>query len=143
MRHGDLLEFERTVAANAALFKADKTYTLILRSARAHSSRNAHDRNGVGKSSLTLTLPPFPPTTSVCLQRIRLGHNVIKTGLRKISLSYSRISLADIATKLHLVRASALACHVSHVCPSSAMKRHGAHGWTPLSLSACAMRCDG
>lgn len=64
MRHGDLLEFERTVAANAALFKADRTYTLIL----------------------------------------RLGHNVIKTGLRKISLSYSRISLADIAAKLHMVR---------------------------------------
>jgi len=32
----------------------------------------------------------------------RLGHNVLKTGLRKISLSYSRISLADIALKLHL-----------------------------------------
>jgi hypothetical protein len=31
VRHGDLLEFEKTVAANAALFKADKTYTLILR----------------------------------------------------------------------------------------------------------------
>ena len=62
VRHGDLLEFEKVVAANAALFKADKTHTLIL----------------------------------------RLGHNVIKTGLRKISLSYSRISLADIAAKLHL-----------------------------------------
>lgn len=32
----------------------------------------------------------------------RLGHNVLKTGLRKLSISYSRISLADIATKLHL-----------------------------------------
>jgi 26S proteasome regulatory subunit N3 len=32
----------------------------------------------------------------------RLAHNVIKTGLRKISLSYSRISLADIASKLTL-----------------------------------------
>ena len=32
----------------------------------------------------------------------RLGHNVLKTGLRKISISYSRISLVDIATKLHL-----------------------------------------
>lgn len=31
-----------------------------------------------------------------------LGHNVIKTGLRKISLSYSRISLVDIASKLTL-----------------------------------------
>lgn len=32
----------------------------------------------------------------------RLGHNVLKTGLRKISVSYSRIALADIAKKLHL-----------------------------------------
>jgi len=32
----------------------------------------------------------------------RLGHNVLKTGLRKISLSYSRITLADVAAKLHL-----------------------------------------
>ena len=33
---------------------------------------------------------------------IRLRHNVIKTGIRMISLSYSRISLADIAEKLQL-----------------------------------------
>ncbi|KAL4660494.1 26S proteasome non-ATPase regulatory subunit 3-like isoform X1 [Arapaima gigas] len=33
---------------------------------------------------------------------IRLRHNVIKTGVRMISLSYSRISLADIAVKLQL-----------------------------------------
>ena len=32
----------------------------------------------------------------------RLGHNVVKIGLRKISVSYSRISLNDIATKLLL-----------------------------------------
>jgi len=32
----------------------------------------------------------------------RLRHNVIKTALRKICFSYSRISLADIAAKLHL-----------------------------------------
>lgn len=32
----------------------------------------------------------------------RLGHNVIKTGIRKISISYSRISLADVAEKLRL-----------------------------------------
>jgi 26S proteasome regulatory subunit N3 len=65
VRLGDLLEFEKTVTAHAAMFKKDKTHTLIL----------------------------------------RLGHNVIKTGLRKISLSYSRISLAEIAGKLHLGRA--------------------------------------
>jgi len=33
---------------------------------------------------------------------IRLRHNVIKTGIRMISLSYSRISLNDIASKLGL-----------------------------------------
>ena len=32
----------------------------------------------------------------------RLRHNVIKTGIRMICLSYSRISLADVATKLSL-----------------------------------------
>jgi 26S proteasome regulatory subunit N3 len=32
----------------------------------------------------------------------RLRRNVIKTGLRKINLSYSRISFADICAKLHL-----------------------------------------
>jgi hypothetical protein len=31
VRHGDLLEFHKVVEANAAVFKADKTYTLILR----------------------------------------------------------------------------------------------------------------
>jgi 26S proteasome regulatory subunit N3 len=33
---------------------------------------------------------------------MRLSHNVVKIGLRKISVSYSRISLEDIATKLSL-----------------------------------------
>ena len=33
---------------------------------------------------------------------IRLRHNVIKTGIRMINLSYSRISLSDIAQKLLL-----------------------------------------
>jgi len=33
---------------------------------------------------------------------IRLRHNVIKTGVRMINLSYSRISLADVANKLML-----------------------------------------
>jgi 26S proteasome regulatory subunit N3 len=38
--------------------------------------------------------------TFTLIQRLR--HNVIKTGLRKINLAYSRISLADVCTKLHL-----------------------------------------
>jgi len=33
---------------------------------------------------------------------VRLRHNVIKTGLRKIEAAYSRISLKDICAKLHL-----------------------------------------
>lgn len=32
----------------------------------------------------------------------RLKHTVIKFGLKKINISYSKISLADIATKLNL-----------------------------------------
>lgn len=35
----------------------------------------------------------------------RLQQNVIRTGLRKINLSYSRISLKDISAKLHLTEA--------------------------------------
>ncbi|GAB2300412.1 hypothetical protein Dimus_034455 [Dionaea muscipula] len=38
---------------------------------------------------------------------VRLRHNVIRTGLRNISISYSRISLADVARKLGLDSASA------------------------------------
>jgi 26S proteasome regulatory subunit N3 len=33
---------------------------------------------------------------------LRLHHNVIKTGIRMISLSYSKISLEEIASKLQL-----------------------------------------
>ena len=39
--------------------------------------------------------------TYMLIQRIR--HNVIKTGLRRISLSYSRISFTDICQKLNLL----------------------------------------
>lgn len=33
---------------------------------------------------------------------VRLRHNVIRAGLRRISLAYARISLADVAAKLGL-----------------------------------------
>lgn len=32
----------------------------------------------------------------------RLHHNVLRTGLRRLATAYSRISLADVAAKLHL-----------------------------------------
>ncbi|KAG2217469.1 hypothetical protein INT45_011905 [Circinella minor] len=62
VRIGDLNKFQEGLAKFEAVFKKDKTYTLIL----------------------------------------RLRHNVIKTGIRMISLSYSKISLRDICIKLHL-----------------------------------------
>ncbi|KAI8140645.1 proteasome regulatory subunit C-terminal-domain-containing protein [Fennellomyces sp. T-0311] len=62
VRIGDLNKFQEGLAKFDAVFKKDKTYTLIL----------------------------------------RLRHNVIKTGIRMISLSYSKISLRDICIKLHL-----------------------------------------
>ncbi|KAI8846030.1 proteasome regulatory subunit C-terminal-domain-containing protein [Chytriomyces cf. hyalinus JEL632] len=62
VRIGDLAKFTETLAKNIATFRADKTYTLIL----------------------------------------RLRHNVIKTGIRMISLAYSKISLRDICLKLQL-----------------------------------------
>lgn len=62
VRIGDLNLFQSTLVKFSEKFRADDTYTLIL----------------------------------------RLRHNVIKTGIRMISLSYSKISLRDICMKLHL-----------------------------------------
>mmetsp|Transcript_96290 Transcript_96290/g.281262 ORF Transcript_96290/g.281262 Transcript_96290/m.281262 type:complete len:512 (-) Transcript_96290:292-1827(-) len=62
VRSGDLKAFKEVTQQYEALFKKDKTLTLIN----------------------------------------RLRYNVIKTGLRGINLSYSRISLQDICTKLGL-----------------------------------------
>ncbi|TYZ58192.1 hypothetical protein PybrP1_003847 [[Pythium] brassicae (nom. inval.)] len=62
VRVGNLEDFNVVLTQHAALFQADRTYSLIL----------------------------------------RLRHNVIKTGLRKISTSYSRIRLADVCAKLAL-----------------------------------------
>merc|ERR1719305_1833180 len=62
VRSGDLNAFKNVVEQHNALFKKDKTLTLIN----------------------------------------RLRYNVIKTGLRSINLSYSRISLKDISAKLGL-----------------------------------------
>merc|ERR550525_1628178 len=62
VRSGDLNAFKEAMQKHEALFKKDKTFTLIN----------------------------------------RLRYNVIKTGLRGINLSYSRISLQDICLKLGL-----------------------------------------
>ena len=44
---------------------------------------------------------------------VRLRHNVIRTGLRRINLAYSRISLADVAQKLGLAGAEDTECIVA------------------------------
>ena len=62
VRSGDVVKFEVVRTKYVNQFKADRTFTLIL----------------------------------------RLHHNVIKTAIRRISLAYSRISLADVAAKLKL-----------------------------------------
>lgn len=62
VRVGDLQAFLKCVGAHETAFRADGTYTLIL----------------------------------------RLRQNVIKTGVRMLSLSYSRISLRDICTRLNI-----------------------------------------
>ena len=45
----------------------------------------------------------------------RLRRNVIRTGLRRINLSYSRISLADVGAKLGLASGDDAACLVAKV----------------------------
>jgi 26S proteasome regulatory subunit N3 len=61
----------------------------------------------------------------------RLGHNVLKTGLRKISVSYSRVSLQDIAEKLHLQSAQ----EAEYICAKAIFdgvieaKIDHEHGW--------------
>eukprot|EP00051_Salpingoeca_urceolata_P010887 m.133785 g.133785 ORF g.133785 m.133785 type:complete len:501 (-) comp16895_c1_seq1:177-1679(-) len=62
VRIGDLAQFGEALEKYGDTFRADKTYTLIL----------------------------------------RLHHNVIKTGVRSINLSYSRIPLVEVAAKLQL-----------------------------------------
>ena len=44
---------------------------------------------------------------------VRLRHNVIRAGLRRISLAYSRISLADVAHKLGLANVEDTECIVA------------------------------
>lgn len=65
---------------------------------------------------------------------VRLRHNVIRTGLRNISISYSRISLADVAQKLRLNSSTPIADAESIVAKAirdgaiDATLEHG-NGW--------------
>ena len=78
VRSGDVAKFEVVRTKYVNQFKADRTFTLIL----------------------------------------RLHHNVIKTAIRRISLAYSRISLADVAAKLKLESPKDAEYIIAKVCNS-------------------------
>ncbi len=66
---------------------------------------------------------------------VRLRHNVIRTGLRRINLAYSRIGLADVAAKLGLPDAGDVECIVAKAikCAAASCIYHPARA---LSLAA-------
>ena len=102
VRVGNVRQFQEVMVAHSAQFIADKTFTLIMRYVAWHACRAVSStlrrRNGCFASARRFVSrrARLRNTTT------RLRHNVIKTGVRMISLSYSRISLADLAFKLHL-----------------------------------------
>lgn len=72
---------------------------------------------GLFNKTLQSNAPKFQSEGTYTLI-IRLHHNVIKTGVRMISLSYSRISLADVARKLQLDSPEDAEFIVAKVCHS-------------------------
>ena len=95
VRVGDLASFRDVISQYGDVYKRDKTYTLI-------------QRFVVNWLSVYFYL--FSPQYSSC-KRIR--QNVIRTGLKKISLSYSRISFVEIGKKLHLEKPEDVECIVA------------------------------
>ncbi|PPQ72723.1 hypothetical protein CVT24_012557 [Panaeolus cyanescens] len=85
---------DRSLFRHPVLEKALKAYFDIVKAVRTGSlsefqtTFNTHAEQFEEDSTHTLIL--------------RLRQNVIKTGIRRLSLSYSRISLRDICVKLHL-----------------------------------------
>eukprot|EP01114_Cavostelium_apophysatum_P001766 TRINITY_DN1153_c0_g1_i2.p1 TRINITY_DN1153_c0_g1~~TRINITY_DN1153_c0_g1_i2.p1 ORF type:complete len:427 (-),score=88.81 TRINITY_DN1153_c0_g1_i2:342-1622(-) len=85
---------ERSIFRQPGLKKALAPYLQLTQTVRIGDLNAFHQVvksfESVFQADKTLTL----------IQRLR--HNVIKAGLRKINLSYSRISFADVCSKLHL-----------------------------------------
>lgn len=88
---------ERSAFSQPGTRSALKPYLLLAQAVRGGSVRGFHDvvtsHNDVFARDGTLGLVA------------RLRHNVIKAGLRKICAAYSRISLKDVAERLHIVPA--------------------------------------
>ncbi|GAA6020952.1 hypothetical protein JCM11491_001560 [Sporobolomyces phaffii] len=85
---------ERRIFREEVLKKALKPYLEIAQAVRTGSIQSFN-------AALATHSAQFKQDSLLTLIT-RLRHNVIKTGLRTISLSYSRIALADVAAKLSL-----------------------------------------
>ncbi|KAL7747426.1 26S proteasome non-ATPase regulatory subunit [Sorochytrium milnesiophthora] len=85
---------ERSVFRPATLRKSLQPYQYITQAVRTGNLAQFQD-------TLSKYMATFKTDKTYTLI-LRLRHNVIKTGIRMISLSYSRISLRDICLKLHL-----------------------------------------
>ncbi|PVF98725.1 putative 26S proteasome non-ATPase regulatory subunit p58 [Serendipita vermifera] len=85
---------DRQMFRHVVLEKPLKPYADIVRAVRAGSLSQFQTTLQANSSQFTADC------TLTLLSRLR--QNVIKTGLRKLSLAYSRISLRDICLKLHL-----------------------------------------
>jgi 26S proteasome regulatory subunit N3 len=81
VRAGDLSRFKEVLETFSNRFQQEKTWSLIIR----------------------LVIVKF--VNIICFHfriLIRLRHNVIKAGIKMISLSYAKISFSDVAQKLQL-----------------------------------------
>lgn len=96
---GDIPERALFNSSNSTYCTALKPYLYLTQAVRAG---NLHQFNDVLKDHRNI----FNFDKNLTLIN-RLGHNVLKIGLRKISVSYSRISLQDVAEKLQLSSAKA------------------------------------
>ncbi|KAF8345308.1 PCI domain-containing protein [Amanita rubescens] len=85
---------ERSLFRHAVLDKALGAYFEIVKAVRSGSLSQF-------QTTLTKHAAQFEADRTYTLI-VRLRQNVIKTGIRRLSLSYSRISLRDICVKLHL-----------------------------------------
>ena len=93
--NGDLKLFNQVIDKFKEKFLSEKTYTLIIRLILC-----------LFMTSLFTSMLFTENVNDIIINQdcliIRLRHNVIKAGVRMIKLSYSRISLTDIAQKLQL-----------------------------------------
>jgi len=85
---------DRSVFRQASMRKSLAPYFQLTRAVRGGNLKQFNE-------SLAKFGPKFQAENTYTLI-VRLRHNVIKTGVRMISLGYSRISLADIAARLAL-----------------------------------------